>query len=124
MKYYKIEIMSIGEDEYVLISKGHHEPQAFKQAVWIAGYKYPLREPEHLWCRCIPFDGGTSYWIQPKQKPGMFPVTYCREAYGTDNWNTEDARSDFYAMFPALQKRFGVDQPSRFPDLQKRWGDE
>jgi len=87
---YPLEIMNVGEDTYILMSKGHHDPHEFMRVVREEGYEWPLGMPEHEWTKTVPApknSGYTCMYISAKQGDrGAFPTTYVREAYGEDRY--------------------------------------
>ena len=85
---YPMDIKNIGDDVYVLMSKGHHDPHLFMQAVRGSGNQWPLGMPEHVWMRAIPSPKGSwnccSYVDAVPGSRGAFPATCAAEAYGDD----------------------------------------
>ena len=89
-KEYPLELNNVGEDVYILMSKGHHDPHEFMKAVCEAGDDWPLGMPTHEWMRAIPApkDSGFLY-LYVEATPGSrgaFPATYAREAYGDERY--------------------------------------
>lgn len=84
---YPLDPVSVGEDTYMVMSKGHHDPYKFMRAVR-EHYSWPLGFPTHEWMRAIPAPKGSGYTcLYVEAKPGSrgaFPCTYTREAYGDD----------------------------------------
>ena len=70
---------------FMLGSKGHQDPTAFKRAAGIYG-EHPMAEPEHLYCVMVPKPGRTleacTYVKVFEHTPGAFPVTVSREIRG------------------------------------------
>jgi len=88
-KKYPLEVQNVGEDTYIVMSKGHHYPHEFMRAVR-ADYSWPLGMPEHRWMRTIPAPKGSGYGcLYVEAEPGSlgaFPATYAWEAYGADRY--------------------------------------
>lgn len=82
---YPLEIQNVGEDEYILMSKGHHDPHHFMRAVRDAGYDWPLGMPRHVWMRAVPtrIPGYRCMYheVLPHAR-GAFPATVAWECYG------------------------------------------
>lgn len=86
---YPLEIVNAGEDTYIVMSKGHHDPAAFMAAVRADGYDWPLGMPEHRWVRATPTSDPYRkciYTFAAKGDRGAFPCTYAWEAYGDDRY--------------------------------------
>ena len=86
---YPLNVENVGEDTYILMSKGHHDVHEFMRAVR-ADYSWPLGMPTHEWMRAIPAPANSGYrCLYVEAKPGSrgaFPATYAREAYGDDRY--------------------------------------
>jgi len=86
---YPLIVENVGEDTYVLMSKGHHDPHAFMRTVR-ADYSWPLGFPTHEWMRAVPAPRNSGYrCLYVEAKPGSrgaFPCTYTREAYNADTY--------------------------------------
>lgn len=85
-KSYPLDIQNVGDDTYIVMSKGHHDPDEFMRAVREAGYDWPLGKPEHKWVKatpCPPSCGEHTchYTIEDEHRPGRFPATYAWEHY-------------------------------------------
>lgn len=88
MKQYPLEPISIGEDSYAILSKGHHDIHQFMKEVR-KHWSWPLGVPEHLWMKTMPArEDGFSCWYQPVKEGtrGAWPATYVAEAYGEDRY--------------------------------------
>lgn len=86
MKDYPLSIINAGEDTYIVMSKGHHDPAQFMAAVR-ADYSWPLGVPKHVWCRSVPTRDPyrrCAYVFAEPNARGAFPATYSWEAYGDD----------------------------------------
>ena len=87
---YPLEIENIGEDTYILISRGHHDPHEFVAAVRAADYEWPLGMPQHMWMKTLPAPKGSAYraWYSPVDEGtrGAWPCTYVREAFGAERY--------------------------------------
>ena len=89
MKKYPLEIENVGHDDYVVMSKGHHDPDQFMAAVRSAGYGWPLGKPEHRWVKSIPDSSGkfhSNYVFVDESVRGAWPATYSWEAYGEEQY--------------------------------------
>jgi len=82
MKTYPLKIENVGEDDYILMSKGHHPLKEFMEACHKAYPNWPMGKPEHLWFKAIPKDGYACWYaLADKNTRGAFPATYVREGY-------------------------------------------
>ncbi len=90
-KDYPLSIENIGEDEYRLMSRGHHDFDVFMACVRETGYDWSLGMPEHIWFRAVPGEEGTRYLDAQPGSRGAFPVTYVAEAYGEDQYEATKA---------------------------------
>lgn len=84
---YPLRIENVGEDTYIVMSRGHHDPHEFMRAVR-EQYGWPLGFPTHEWMRAIPAPKNSGFRClyvaaQPGAR-GAFPATYAREAYNED----------------------------------------
>ncbi|MDX7720991.1 hypothetical protein [Aeromonas caviae] len=82
-KTYPLSIASVGADEYIVMSRGHHDIHDFMKAVRADGYEYPLGVPEHRWAKVVPDSTGEYSHIFVFVKEGTrgaIPVTYAWEA--------------------------------------------
>lgn len=85
---YPLEPVSIGEDSYIMISRGHHDIHQFMAAVR-QSCDWPLGVPEHLWMKTMPTrkDGYTCWYERvPAGTRGAWPCTYVREAYNDERY--------------------------------------
>ena len=89
-KAYSLEIENVGEDTYILMSRGHHDPHEFMRQARADGYGWPLGMPKHYWTKRIPAARGSGYYCHyvmvPEGTKGAFPTTYAHEAYGGDQY--------------------------------------
>lgn len=87
---YKLDPVSIGDETYIVMSRGHHDPRDFMHAVR-ENYQWPLGFPTHEWMRCIPAKIGSGYdFMYVKANPGSrgaFPCTVTREAYHEERYD-------------------------------------
>ena len=86
-KQYALEIENVGEDVYMLMSRGHHDPHEFMRKVRAEGWTWPLGMPTHEWMKVTPtrIDGlRCMYSIVTQGTRGAIPVTYAREAWNED----------------------------------------
>lgn len=93
MKEYPLDLDSIGDDTYIIISEGHHDIHEFMRAVRKEGWDWPLGVPEHIWMKTMPApkNSGCTRWYQPVKKGarGAWPCTYVTEAYGDDRYEAK-----------------------------------
>jgi hypothetical protein len=92
-KTYPLDVRSVGDDTYIVMSKGHHEPDVFMAAVREAGYDWPLGQPQHKWVSVSPCgrscgEHNCHYNLYDEHHPGRFPATYAWEDYGKDRYQT------------------------------------
>lgn len=87
-KTYPLKIENVGEETYMVMSRGHHEKHTFMEAVREAGYDWPLGAPLHLWYKATPNNetGGSTYNEVTKDARGCFPATLSVEAYGDEQY--------------------------------------
>ena len=81
---YPLDVRSVGDDTYIVMSKGHHNPDEFMRAVREAGYDWPLGAPEHKWAKATPCRCGEHlchYTLLDEPVRGAFPATYAWEDY-------------------------------------------
>lgn len=93
VRRYPLNVENVGEDTYILMSRGHHDVHEFMRAVRADGYTWPLGMPTHEWMRAIPAPKDSGYrCLYVEAKPGTsgaFPATYVREAYGEDRYEAQ-----------------------------------
>ncbi|MDD2765316.1 MAG: hypothetical protein PHE83_15235 [Opitutaceae bacterium] len=91
-KQHQLVPISIGDNTYTVISKGHHDIHEFMQAVR-QSIVWPLGVPEHIWMKTMPAPkhSGYSCWYQPVKQGtrGAWPCTYVSEAYGEDRYEAK-----------------------------------
>lgn len=91
-KLYPLEPFSVGEDTYIVISKGHHDVHQFMKAVR-EHWNWPLGMPIHIWMKTMPAPKGSGYrcWYQPVPEGtlGAWPCTYVHEAYHEDSYEAQ-----------------------------------
>ena len=91
-KVYPLDIQSVGGDEYIVMSRGHHDMHDFMKAVRAEGYEWPLGVPEHRWAKVTPDSTGECtclYHFVEEGTRGACPVTYSWEAYGDDAYEAK-----------------------------------
>lgn len=104
MKQYPLEPQSIGEDTYVVISRGHHDIHAFMQEVR-KHWDWPLGVPEFIWMKTMPArEDGYTCWYQPVPQgtSGAWPCTYVSEAYNEDRYEAKFTVEQRQAALAAL----------------------
>lgn len=96
-KRYPLDPQSIGEDTYIIISRGHHDIHAFMAKVRDS-WDWPLGVPAHIWMKTRPSrDPGyrAFYDVVPAGTRGAWPATRVQEAWGEDSYE---------AKFPATRE--------------------
>lgn len=92
VRRYPLSVKNVGEDSYILMSKGHHDLHEFMRAVR-ADYQWSLGMPTHEWMRAIPARADSGYrclYIEAEpHSRGAFPATYVSEAYGDDRYEAQ-----------------------------------
>lgn len=90
MKTYPLEIENAGQDTYIVMSRGHHDPHEFMKKVRADGYTWPLGMPSHHWVKSVPASRDSGYdrlfVFVEKGTRGAFPATYSHEAYGDETY--------------------------------------
>lgn len=84
MKQYPLSIENVGSDDYIVMSRGHHDIHEFMKAVR-KDYDWPLSVPEHKWVKAVPDATGyfqMRYHYVEAGTRGAFPVTVAWEALG------------------------------------------
>lgn len=90
-KTYPLEVKSIGEDVYIVVSKGHHDIHEFMRAVR-ADYSWPLGVPTHIWMKTRPSRDPRYtcfYDPVPEGTRGAWPATHAEEAWGADTYEAK-----------------------------------
>lgn len=104
MKQYPLEPVSIGEDTYIVMSRGHHDIHAFMREVR-KHWEWPLGVPELIWMKTMPARAdGYTCWYQPVPKgtSGAWPCTYVSEAYNEDRYEAMFTEQERQAALNAL----------------------
>ena len=85
---YPLEVQSVGEDTYIVMSRGHHDFGEFMQAAVDVYDGWALGGPRHVWCKTTPVPNGCRYNFVKEGTRGAWPATYCWE-YGEEwqRWN-------------------------------------
>lgn len=94
-KTYPLDVRSVGSDEYIVMSYGHHDPHEFMRKVRAEGYDWPLGMPEHKWARTVPSrnpEYNFRYVFCGPGERGAFPCTYAWEAYNDARYEAIVAR--------------------------------
>lgn len=89
MKAYPLEVESIGEDVYIIISRGHHDIHEFMKTVRREGYDWPLGVPEHIWMKTRPSRDSQYHCFYdpvPEGTRGAWPATYVSEGGGEHSY--------------------------------------
>lgn len=83
MSRYPLEVESVGDDTYIVMSRGHHDLEEFMAKAVEECPGWFLGGPQHLWIKTTPVKGGWKYNIVEKGTRGAWPATYCWE-FGED----------------------------------------
>lgn len=94
MTDYPLEIENAGDDTYIVMSRGHHDPHEFMSKVRAEGYGWPLGMPTHHCVKMTPTRDGFRYHFVEKGTRGAFPATYAHEAYGDKRYEIVRALAD------------------------------
>lgn len=83
---YTLAPFSIGEERYIVISKGHHDIHEFMRVVrQEVAASWPLGVPVHVWMKTVPARRGSGYsaLYEPVAEgtSGAWPCTYVQEAF-------------------------------------------
>ncbi|WP_460420771.1 hypothetical protein [Pseudomonas sp. ZL2] len=81
MKPYPLKIESVGEDTYIVMSRGHHDLGEFMKAAVEQRPNWSLGGPVHVWVKTTPGHGTYDrlYNFVPEGTRGAWPATYCFE---------------------------------------------
>ncbi|WP_180980378.1 hypothetical protein [Vibrio diazotrophicus] len=115
---YPLDIENVGNDTYIVMSKGLHGAHEFMKAVREAGYDWPLGNPQHVWIKATPDRTGESralYNIVDQSVRGAFPATYSWEAsgdelYQRELYSGERVNPSHYGSFPDYLRGILVDK--------------
>lgn len=91
-KEYPLDPMSIGEDTYIVISRGHHDIHEFMRRVREEGFGWPLGVPQHIWMKTTPPPSPEyTAWYTPVKEctRGAWPCTYVTEGYHGDSYEAK-----------------------------------
>lgn len=89
MKDYPLDVVSVGEDTYIVMSRGHHNLDMFMAEAIKYRAGWNLGGPQHVWCKTTPSHGtyDSLYHIVPQGTRGAWPATYCWEyGEGYEKW--------------------------------------
>nr|BFD64807.1 hypothetical protein BdHM001_34880 [Bdellovibrio sp. HM001] len=81
-KVYPLDIENVGEETYILMSRGHHDFETFMDEVTKSYPNWSMGEPQHLWVKAVPTrkDGYRCvYAFVSATTRGAFPITHCQE---------------------------------------------
>lgn len=76
---YPLEVESVGSDQYIVMSRGHHDLDAFMAKAVVEFEGWFLGGPQHVWIKTTPTNGGVAYNIVREGTRGAWPATYCWE---------------------------------------------
>lgn len=87
MRAYPLEIKSVGDDTYIVMSRGDHDLDQFMDEV-IKDYRdWNLGGAKQVWIKTTPMNGGWRYSLVDQSVRGAWPATYCWEyGEGWENW--------------------------------------
>ncbi|VVD99906.1 hypothetical protein PIN31115_02049 [Pandoraea iniqua] len=88
-KTYPLEIENVGDDEYIVMSRGHHDFHEFMRKVRDEGFDWPLTMPQHKWVRRVPTRKrwmNCIYVFANEGERGAFPATYAWEAHADETY--------------------------------------
>ncbi|WP_181159282.1 hypothetical protein [Burkholderia contaminans] len=105
-----LEIERVGDDVYILMSAGHHDPHVFTRHARSEGYDWPLGMTTQHWVKRTPAKGGFHscwYHIVPEGTRGAFPATYAHEAYGDERTEVVAARAESEAPQLIADRKIG-----------------
>ena len=89
MKAYPLEVESVGEDTYIVMSRGHHDLDLFMSEAVKDRPSWNLGGAEHTWIKTMPGRGTYAcfYAHVPEGTRGAWPATYCYEyGEGYEKW--------------------------------------
>lgn len=91
MRNYPLEVESVGDDTYIVMSRGHHDLSEFMREAVEEFPGWALGGPQQVWCKTTPAPGGWRYSFVDESVRGAWPATYCWE-YAEDwqRWNALD----------------------------------
>ncbi|HCE6019379.1 TPA: hypothetical protein NI644_001924 [Pseudomonas aeruginosa] len=94
MSKHPLSPISVGDETYIVMSRGHHDLTEFMRAATNAYPDWQLGGPAHMWCKTTPCKDGWRYNLVKEGTRGAWPATYCWE-YGEDwkRWNGLDTAS-------------------------------
>lgn len=97
MSDYPLDPQSIGEDTYIVISRGHHEIHEFMRRVRKDYPSMPLGVPNHIWMKTRPAPKGSGYRcfydVVQQGTRGAWPATHVSEAFNEDRYEAKFPRS-------------------------------
>jgi len=88
MRNYPLEIENVGDDTYIVMSRGHHDLSEFMREAVKTYPGWQLGGPEQVWCKTTPARDGRRYHFVNQKTRGAWPATYCWEyGEGWKDWN-------------------------------------
>lgn len=79
MKKYPLEVESVGSDQYIVMSRGHHDLELFMAEVDKEFGDWKCGNPAHKWVKSTPDRAGEfsmRYVFVEKGTRGAWPATY------------------------------------------------
>jgi len=101
VKDYPLEIENVGDDDYIVMSRGHHDPHEFMKKVRADGYDWPLGFPTHRWIKSTPSRDGLQFRFVEEGTRGATPATYAHEAYREMSYEAVCIASGIKSTFAA-----------------------
>lgn len=74
-----LDVQSVGSDQYIVMSRGHHDLEAFMAEAVKHFHGWFLGGPKHVWCKTTPTNEGSAYNFVKEGTRGAWPATYCFE---------------------------------------------
>ncbi|AYV24959.1 hypothetical protein L1D61_27365 [Vibrio mediterranei] len=87
-KRYPLIIENVGDDTFMLLSRGHHNIHEFMKTIRLQGFDWSLGVPLHVWLKAVPNreTGGSTYHHCDPETLGAFPATFVSEASGREQY--------------------------------------
>lgn len=84
---YPLDVESVGDDTYIVMSRGHHDLDEFMKAVVEHYGDWNLGGAKQVWIKTTPMPGGRRYSLVDESTRGAWPATYCWEyGEGWEKW--------------------------------------
>ncbi|WP_258191582.1 hypothetical protein [Pseudomonas aeruginosa] len=112
MSKHPLSPISVGDETYIVMSRGHHDLTEFMRAATNAYPDWQLGGPAHMWCKTTPCKDGWRYNLVKEGTRGAWPATYC--------WNTAKTGSAGMDWTLPRWNILPTDSPGKDATLQ--WG--